>query len=754
MVFKRLVGGLALFLLLALPVASAMAQNAARGQQLYGSFPYGCSDCHATNPKNDPEKGQPSGGVKSGTTWQNILLGINGPVDGHTDMTDLLKPFYDGGQITDTDLQDISAYLNNVFGGGGGGSGQLQMPANGTYATQNVGSQSAAQTFTVSNVGSATVAISAVSNTQSVGVSADRRQLLGGSKNVAAGASCTLSYAFKPSAGGARSATITVTSNGTGSPQSFTLSGTGSATATPGQLQMPGPIGFGTQTVGVQSAARTVNLTNIGGQTVTGVSVASSNPAEFPITVTCTGSVAAGASCPVSVAFKPSAAGARSATLTVTSSGLGSPQSFGASGTGGTAPSGGQLSFPGALTLPDTTVGSQSATSQVSVTNIGGTAVTVTGVTSGNAAEFPIVVDGCGGSVVQPGASCQFGVALKPSAAGARTSTLTIVSNGSGSPQSLAASGNGVAGGGGGGGGSKVLAVEYYHAGFDHYFITAIADEITKLDNGTFVGWARTGLSFNVYAAAGAPASSAIVYRFFSTSFAPKSSHFYTANFPEYQPSLQNPNWQFEGQVFNVVLPSRRRQLPGGQHPGLPPLQQRPGCGAEPSVHDRHRRAQRHARPPGRQGVDPRRHGHRRRILLAAIVVPLTPLGRLRQSASRPFLSTSRNANALRVEESLARRLRSIAIVAQLPATMQSGATTLTDCQCVDRHARARVEDVAVAPAADLEIALVVAARRERAVDEIEAGDRRALDARMADADVPRRAVRAAGRPRARRRRG
>ena len=30
-------------------------------------------------------------------------------------MTNLLKPFYDNGQITDTDLQDISAYLQNVF---------------------------------------------------------------------------------------------------------------------------------------------------------------------------------------------------------------------------------------------------------------------------------------------------------------------------------------------------------------------------------------------------------------------------------------------------------------------------------------------------------------------------------------------------------------------------------------------------------------------------------------------------------------
>jgi len=45
--------------------------------------------------------------------------------------------------------------------------------------------------------------------------------------------------------------------------------------------------------------------------------------------------------------------------------------------------------------------------------------------------------------------------------------------------------------------GVKSAVVEYYHAAFDHYFITSIADEITKLDNGTIVGWARTGQSFN-----------------------------------------------------------------------------------------------------------------------------------------------------------------------------------------------------------------------------------------------------------------
>lgn len=48
--------------------------------------------------------------------------------------------------------------------------------------------------------------------------------------------------------------------------------------------------------------------------------------------------------------------------------------------------------------------------------------------------------------------------------------------------------------------GTPVTVVEFYHEKLDHYFVTYVADEIAKLDNGTFVGWARTGQSFKAYA--------------------------------------------------------------------------------------------------------------------------------------------------------------------------------------------------------------------------------------------------------------
>ena len=107
-------------------------------------------------------------------------------------------------------------------------------------------------------------------------------------------------------------------------------------------------------------------------------------------------------------------------------------------------------------------------------------------------------------------------------------------------------------------------AVEYYHTGFDHYFVTSIANEIALLDAGHFQDWVRTGATFPVWTTNSG--SMAEMCRFFSTSFAPRSSHFYTAT--ECATLLANPNWQFETIAFYVDLPS----LNGNCVPGTQPL--------------------------------------------------------------------------------------------------------------------------------------------------------------------------------------
>jgi hypothetical protein len=118
-------------------------------------------------------------------------------------------------------------------------------------------------------------------------------------------------------------------------------------------------------------------------------------------------------------------------------------------------------------------------------------------------------------------------------------------------------SGNGSAG--------KALAIEYFHARFQHYFVTASSDEIAKLDAGVFEGWARTGLGFDVYTTPGPGRMP--VCRFFTVAFPPTSSHFYAPRGLGCEGALANPDWQFEGEVFYSPLPDGNGRCPDGGSP-------------------------------------------------------------------------------------------------------------------------------------------------------------------------------------------
>jgi hypothetical protein len=72
-----------------------------------------------------------------------------------------------------------------------------------------------------------------------------------------------------------------------------------------------------------------VNITSPPGITITGT-----NTSDFAQTNNCGSSVAAGASCYIWVTFTPSATGARSAAVSVSDDGGGSPQQVALAGTG------------------------------------------------------------------------------------------------------------------------------------------------------------------------------------------------------------------------------------------------------------------------------------------------------------------------------------------------------------------------------------------------------------------------------------
>jgi len=110
-------------------------------------------------------------------------------------------------------------------------------------------------------------------------------------------------------------------------------------------------------------------------------------------------------------------------------------------------------------------------------------------------------------------------------------------------------------------------AIEYYHAAFHHYFVSADLDEIAGLDAGVFQGWARTGESFRV--AEGDDSGNLPVCRFFGVGFAPLSSHFYTPYPAECDIVKADPKWFYEKVAFGLALPDGATH---GCPPGTRPL--------------------------------------------------------------------------------------------------------------------------------------------------------------------------------------
>ena len=140
---------------------------------------------------------------------------------------------------------------------------------------------------------------------------------------MAPGASCTIDVGFKQAAKGARTGTLTLTDNAGNSPQTVALTGTGTVVELSSTT-----VDFGDQKVGTVSPPHTVRLTNAGNTPlrIDGISIGGADFGDFPFTTTCGSSLPSKASCTINVRFRPTATGARGASLKVTDNGGGSAQ--------------------------------------------------------------------------------------------------------------------------------------------------------------------------------------------------------------------------------------------------------------------------------------------------------------------------------------------------------------------------------------------------------------------------------------------
>jgi hypothetical protein len=276
-----------------------------------------------------------------------------------------------------------------------------------------------------------------------IGTNASTFELTGKtcSTSLGAGASCTLSIAFKPETSGTLTANLAMTDNVLDYPQAVSLTGTGATLET----FSPGSLTFAPTSVGSTAAAKTITVTNTGTIAVTAKSYAitGANASDFLLTgKTCTTSLATGASCIISIAFKPAAAGVLSANLVLTDSASGSPQTIPLMGTGYTPE---PISFsPGSLAFASTKVGSTSAAQTMTVTNTSTAAIaiksyTFTGI---DAAAFLLTGKTCSTSLAA-GASCTLSIAFKSTASGNLTANLAATESISGMSQTVGLSGTG-----------------------------------------------------------------------------------------------------------------------------------------------------------------------------------------------------------------------------------------------------------------------------------------------------------------------
>ena len=113
----------------------------------------------------------------------------------------------------------------------------------------------------------------------------------------------------------------------------------GGTTLQPAVTLRNSTLDFGSQVTGTASAANSLALTNTGGASlaIASITILGVNSSDFSQSNNCGASLAAGSSCAISIVFKPTATGTRTATLTITDNAAGSPHTVGLTGTGTTA---------------------------------------------------------------------------------------------------------------------------------------------------------------------------------------------------------------------------------------------------------------------------------------------------------------------------------------------------------------------------------------------------------------------------------
>ena len=255
---------------------------------------------------------------------------------------------------------------------------------------------------------------------------------------------CTLVVGFNPPAAGTRNATLTITHNAAGSPQTVAFLGT--ATPAPqGRIELSSSTVTYADTQLASTSAQTITVHN-GGDLALNFSAftfGGTNPADFQRSGTCAVGtpLPIAADCTVILTFAPSALGLRTATLSIASDASNGTAVITLSGTGVPIPAPQVSLTPATLDFGTQTIGGLYPARRIRLANSGTADLTV-GSIAASGTGFAIAGSTCP-AVLAPAAGCDIDIAFAPTAAQAFTGSLTVVSNAAGSPHATVLRGSG-----------------------------------------------------------------------------------------------------------------------------------------------------------------------------------------------------------------------------------------------------------------------------------------------------------------------
>jgi hypothetical protein len=291
------------------------------------------------------------------------------------------------------------------------------------------GSESAAQTVKLTNYGESHVSVNEV---VLAGADADGFVIADDAcsgATLTTGETCSVSVRFHPGRVGTHSARLEFTDDAPGSPHSAALSGTG----TPPVALSPSSIAWKPRPDSTESAYRIVTLTNLGevDLAVDQVALGGADASSFRIPARydeCTDTtVSSTQTCTVRVRFRPDGVGPKAARLVFSDDAVTSPQRVQLSGTGTPGPW--LTRSAQALKFGHVSVGTTTATKQVTLTNTGSAPMSISSISVGgaNAGDFVGLTNTCTPlGHLDPDQSCSAQIAFRPTATGVRQARLTI----------------------------------------------------------------------------------------------------------------------------------------------------------------------------------------------------------------------------------------------------------------------------------------------------------------------------------------